>query len=498
MSTHFDMTFRADPTFARKRVASVTWFGIALIVVAGVGVVLTAQYFVEIAEWAREGTEDSVRVRNRAAGIMPLVMIVLGLGAIVWGVQLLIVGARPWHVAATGTRLRKRYYGFHLSDQSFFHEVHRRFATGNPAAFAPFPPEVKGGQTVVMIWTADADRTAYVGISWDQHRKRTHNLPLITHTGVQYEALEATLRNKLHKPLPDELNPLLRPGATGPAERSDAQVAGASAAAPQAAAAPIRGAFASAQVALAADLQPWVDFLAGGDRFDARADAERLASARRWSTGALAIMAAIAVAVAALLCVVLLGGRAHPTLVTVSIIFLVALVPGLLKFRGARRRNLRWAERDGVAVSVTREGIATPRIPSLPWSAIKGVVLFDDSARNTAQRRVPVFGWGTGLALRAGEGVVAITFALHDGEAVRATVQPPSEAGHIRLWSRDAQGRRPGDVMITADVAMSPGTVRELIAAVTAGAHLGGVPVYRPTETRQWIVLLGKVVTGER
>ncbi len=498
MTTHFDKTFRADPTFARKRVAGLTWFAVALIVVAVTGIVLTAQHFVEIAEWAREGTEDSVRVRNRAAGIMPLVMIVLGLGAIAWGVQLLIVGARPWHVASTGTRLRKRYYGFHLSDESFFHEVHRRFATGDPAAFAPFPPEVKGGQTVVMIWTADADRTAYVGISWDQHRKRTSNLPLITHTGVQYEALEATLRNKLHKPLPDDLNPLLRPGAVVPATVADAQAAGTPAAARQSAAAPVGGAFGPSPIGLAPDLQPWADYLAGGARFDARVDAERLASARRWSTGALVTMSAVAVTVAALLVTVLLSGRAHPTLVTVSIIFLIALVPGLLKFRGARRRNLRWAERDGVAVSVSREGIATPRIPSLPWSAIKGVVLFDDSARNSAQRRVPVFGWGTGLALRAGEGVVAITFALHDGEVVRATVQPPSEAGHIRLWSRDAQGRRPGDVMITADVAMSPGTVRELIAAVTAGAHLGGVPVYRPTETRQWILLLGKVITGDR
>ncbi len=217
VSTHFDKTFRADPRFARKRVAGLTWFGIALILAGFVCIVFTAQNFIPLAEWAREGGEDSALVRNRMAGITPLVMIAIELVGIAWGVYLLIVGARPWHVAATGTRLRKRYYGFHLSDQTFFHEAHRRFATGDPSVFAPFPHQVDGGQTVVMIWTADADQTAFVGISWDQNRRRTHNLPLISHTGPRYQALDAALRNKLYKPLPDEHNPLLRPG-TRPAD----------------------------------------------------------------------------------------------------------------------------------------------------------------------------------------------------------------------------------------------------------------------------------------
>jgi hypothetical protein len=51
---------------------------------------------------------------------------------------------------------------------------------------------------------------------------------------------------------------------------------------------------------------------------------------------------------------------------------------------------------------------------------------------------------------------------------------------------------------IAVAVAANPRTVRELIATVTAGVHLGGVPAYRPTETRQWIELLGEVITGER
>ncbi|MEV7692311.1 hypothetical protein AB0N73_03160 [Microbacterium sp. NPDC089189] len=212
MSTHFEKTFRTDPRFVRKRLAGLTVLAIALILIAAVSIVLTAENFIQLATWAREGTEDSALVRTRMGGITPLVMIAIELTGVAWGVHLLVVGSRPWHVAATGTRLRKRYYGFHLSDQSFFHEVHRRFATGDPAVYTPLPHQVDGGQTVVMIWTTDADRTAFVGISWDQNRRRTVNLPLITHTGLRYQALDAALRNSLHTSLPDERNPLLHRG----------------------------------------------------------------------------------------------------------------------------------------------------------------------------------------------------------------------------------------------------------------------------------------------
>ena len=67
---------------------------------------------------------------------------------------------------------------------------------------------------------------------------------------------------------------------------------------------------------------------------------------------------------------------------------------------------------------------------------------------------------------------------------------------------KHSDGSTPGDLLLLVrldDVAgLEVLEVRQPDAALEAGAHLGGVPVYRPTETRQWIVLLGKVVTGER
>ncbi len=240
----------------------------------------------------------------------------------------------------------------------------------------------------------------------------------------------------------------------------------------------------------------WAEHLGAGGRHDAALSPRLLARARRWNTGSIvgAVLASIVVVV--LLAVVVGSGYGHVSFLVVGGLFLLAMVFTVRKALRLRHRNLRRAAVDGTTVSVGADGIALPRIRSLPWSAVRGVILYDDSARNRAQRSVPIAGWGAAMAMNGGDGSIAATLAFHDGEAVRALVQPPEDAKLVRLWSKDSSGRTPGDLTLTLDVVMEPDEVARLGAALSGAAALHGVPVYRPNSTGEYALLIGKVVEG--
>lgn len=240
----------------------------------------------------------------------------------------------------------------------------------------------------------------------------------------------------------------------------------------------------------------WAQHFAAGARYDAPLSAARLARARRRNTGSIVGAVVASAAVVALLVLIITSGFAHVTLIVVAVLFLIAMLLVVRRSLRLRHRNLRGTDVDGVTVSVGADGLRLPRIPLLPWSAVRGVILYDDSARNRAQRSAPIAGWGAAMALGGGDGSVAATLAFHDGEAVRALVRPAEDARLVRLWSRDAQGRVPGDLTLTLDVAMELDQVARLSAAIAGAAAGAGVPVHRPASTGEYVLLIGRVVEG--
>lgn len=202
--TLFDPTFAAMPGIERRRSTPHTVGAAVGLVLVVVGLVLLSQNVLTVAEWARDGLQDSSRARYRTgAGLMVPMLYLAGFFLIGYSIRYLLVDARPWTRTATGTRLRSRYEGWYLGDARFFEQLYARLATGDPTVYTPMPERDKRGHSGLRIWTAAADRTAYVGLTWGPRRKTTLNAPMIVLTGPAYDALLAAKRARFEKPSRD-------------------------------------------------------------------------------------------------------------------------------------------------------------------------------------------------------------------------------------------------------------------------------------------------------
>lgn len=160
--------------------------------------------FADLAEYSRESADDASRPRYQALrglGLLPAGIIVLGGGfAIAASIALFGSATHEWIRTETGTRLRKRFEGYHAVQSAEFERLHSAFAAGDPSQYLPLPPQTRGGTGVVLIWTADADRIAFVGLTWGNTRRSTRNAPLIRLDGERFDALDRALRAGLTEP----------------------------------------------------------------------------------------------------------------------------------------------------------------------------------------------------------------------------------------------------------------------------------------------------------
>jgi hypothetical protein len=173
--TLFDPTFAAMPGIERRRSTPHTVGAAVGLVLVVVGLVLLSQNVLTVAEWARDGLQDSSRARYRAgAGLMVPMLYLAGF---------FLVG--------------------YVGDARFFEQLYARLATGDPTVYTPMPERDKRGHSGLRIWTAAADRTAYVGLTWGRRRKTTLNAPMIVLTGPSYDALLAAKRARFERPSRD-------------------------------------------------------------------------------------------------------------------------------------------------------------------------------------------------------------------------------------------------------------------------------------------------------
>ena len=200
----YDATLASTPGLVSRRSLPRTLLAIGVLVICVAGVVIAVMNFGALVEYSQNSAEESSRPRYRAlrgSGVLPLAIIILAvLFAIFAIVALTGSSTRVWVRAATGTPLRRRFIGFHALDPDAFDRLHAAFASGDSSRYTPLPEQTRGGDGVVLVWTADPDREAFVGLTWGSGRRTTRNAPLIRLAGPQFDELERALRRGLTSP----------------------------------------------------------------------------------------------------------------------------------------------------------------------------------------------------------------------------------------------------------------------------------------------------------
>lgn len=155
-----DLTLLGDPGFALRRSPALTIVFGALGAVAAVALILCLVNYDGLAG------NGVVSWRGRSTDALPVIVApgavaLTALATVTFG-WLAVSGATRWRRTSTGTVLR----GFELpvaGDAAVAGELHRRFATGDPAVYLPVPV-VKRGDIAVRVYRADADRRAFVTV----------------------------------------------------------------------------------------------------------------------------------------------------------------------------------------------------------------------------------------------------------------------------------------------------------------------------------------------
>lgn len=155
-----DPTLQQHPDFVlRRSAARSVVFGV-LAVAALVALVLSIVFYGQL---AADSMEEGLPTRRGAFAplVAPGAVVLSAFATFLFG-WLALSGASQWQRVSTGARLR----GFELrvaGDAAAAAELHRRFATGDPAVYLPVPVD-KRGAVRLRVYRADADRRAFVTV----------------------------------------------------------------------------------------------------------------------------------------------------------------------------------------------------------------------------------------------------------------------------------------------------------------------------------------------
>lgn len=467
----YESVFAANPDFERRRSWGRTVVALALAAVAAAALVWLLLNFAEIQRNATEQAERSVVLRNELfTRVAPVGGLVIAAVATPWLLWWAATGCHVWVRRETGSRLRRRASVGFAGGVPSMKALHARFATGDPGVYTPVPETRADG--IIEVWDVPEDSIAYVGMSVGRSRKTVVPAELIVFTGRPYEALGAALKHQLHRPLPEEQNPM-----RGVTDATPVVASVVEATSPDAV---------LAAEASDAKLQKWAAYLQGGGTQEEQLDSAGIARARRWNTAVLMVSGALLLGGAAGLVVLFTSAGVRVSLPIVLAIFLLLLglvfVPRMLRLR----RNLQHPD---ATMAVSTDGITLPSLGLIGWNELIGLVYLDDTARTNTALRVPITGWGARLAFRAGEGSIGLTIGLRDGVAVRERT-----GGRIRLWSAGADGTRAGDLTVPLDVRLTPDARERFVAAVRGGAITAGVPFHVASGTIDYAKRVGRML----
>ncbi|MBF0672050.1 MAG: hypothetical protein IR160_05630 [Salinibacterium sp.] len=467
----YESVFAANPDFERRRSWPRTVLALVLAAIAASALVWLILNFADVQRGATEQAERSVVLRNEVfTRVAPLGGLVIAAVATPWLLWWAATGCHVWVRRETGARLRRRAGVGFAGGVPTMKSLHARFATGDPGVYTPVPEARADG--IVEVWDVPEDSIAYVGMSVGRSRKSVVPAELIVFTGRPYEALGAALKNQLHRPLPEDQNPM-----RGVTDAAPVVTSAVEATSPEAV---------LAAEASDAKLQKWAAYRQGGGVQEDQVDTAGIARARRWNTIILAVSAALLLGGAVGLVVLFTSSGVRVSLPIVLAIFLLLLglvfVPRMLRLR----RNLQHPD---ATMSVSTQGITLPGVGLIAWGELVGLVYLDDTARTNTALRVPITGWGARLAFRAGEGSIGLTIGVRDGAALRER-----SGARIRLWNATPEGTRAGDLTVPLDVRLTPDARERFVAAVRGGAIAAGVPFHVANGTIDYAKRVGRML----
>jgi len=209
--------------------------------------------------------------------------------------------------------------------------------------------------------------------------------------------------------------------------------------------------------------------------FEVRGDATRIATARRWNAGIVAVALV-------LLLVVVLGGvgmaatgfGSWVTLVLAGVLGVLCL--GVLWTARSRTRMLALlAGGDGV-LRADDTGIRLPGLGEIRWDELVFVCVTNHRARTERLRRVPFYGWAGRAAIKAGNGTILCELAVLDGVALRARAMDAGAAGRVTLYPPWPDGRRRGTVPLLVDAVFDEWDTQAIVKVLFAAAAARGIP----------------------
>lgn len=159
-----------------------------------------------------------------------------------------------------------------------------------------------------------------------------------------------------------------------------------------------------------------------------------------------------------------------------GVLVLLAVLLVIVAIRRGRRLSRLGARSTEPVIRVDDHGIALHGLPSLPWAEILFVVLTDHRKQLDRRLRVPLWGWASLLAARAGNATLGGEIGARDGEAWRAACTSDEQRAEITLASTFPDGRTPGSAWTYLDVALSEATSLEVMRVLAAQARARGIP----------------------
>lgn len=235
-----------------------------------------------------------------------------------------------------------------------------------------------------------------------------------------------------------------------------------------------------------------------GERVEVRFDTDRVRSSLRWSRWTLAVSLAAAGAALFVVVTYLAAGNLFISIVTGALLAALVLFGVLPLILSTRNEICRVAgDGTGIALGVSREGIHTDVLPTVPWCEVLAVQIIDidPDARARAERRLKswgVPGWGARIMRRSGFGFQRLRIVLPEYKPYQARVTDPARRKAIGWWSGGT-----ADLMGTLEIPTDPliaESERELVLdALWRFAREAGVDIRRHSSAASWMAHLQDV-----
>lgn len=234
--------------------------------------------------------------------------------------------------------------------------------------------------------------------------------------------------------------------------------------------------------------------LRAGEALAARADPVRLAATSRRNL--------VLTVACASLAVVALGGsgyalldRVRPTLFASLGAFGVVVLALVALLVHQRRHLRRCVAPDGTVLAFTREALVLGPL-LCPWTEVVGVGVADMRPEIARRRRRVLLRGITSLAQRSGNGSVALTVVVRDGDAARGALAP-ADRRLVRTWPHRSGVRR-GEVRVLLDTLLDAGQVEAVLRDLGPVLAHVGVPLEPVTDRQGYLAQLGRLTDDQR